>query len=1731
MRKMKSYKVVSILLCVFMFVQALPMDVFASAQMTGMTQESVSESDVQTSVSDPQIAPSEITNDPMGLDQDSGDKLSMFAELKELQEAPGMLPNVGNTFNGIIVMNNISYSFVKLVFSKLYGSDISNSNIVDQLVNYEFTSIDVKNLMQQAKMGDVIQAHGDMYENCNMIFIKATDQSVLVYDCMNDLDGKNDVKERYISYDTLVNYFSYPNMMDDMNYIRILRANNYLSLYEEVDSQFVDDTLNFDIDEGLLIEYKGNQPVVVIPETVQYIDQQAFSSNQTMKALVIPSSVTFVDNNAFEYCPQLSGVYFPNSVIKLGENMFKESRQVSYIHLSNKITAIPKLAFADLENLKFINIPKKVTKIETLAFAGCSSLKEVVLPPNLKSLGDGAFFQCTGIESVNIPRIYTEYAPSDYMGMGPFQNCANLKKVSFEKNITNIPAYLFKNCEGLLELTLPSTIKYIGESAFEGAVNLKKISLPETLDEIGMRAFQDCISLEKIEIPNSVTSIQIEAFKGCSKLKSLYLSDSLEGISESTFEACTSLEEIVFPNKLEEIDVKAFAKCDSLTTLDLPTTITSIGNYAFHNCNALVTVNIPNSVINLGNEAFAECDSLTNVNLGTGIKSLSTGTFAFCNSLRHIVLPYRLESIGSRAFGSNFNLQTVSIPKSTTSIEDDAFEGCTSLSIEGYIGSYAIGFAHDNGIIYQTIEDQVDYVVEAEKVSLNKRSANLYVNESLPLQLDLAPTNCTQDVVWSSLDDTIASVDNYGVITGVAEGKTVILVTVGNKQARMEVTVVGLIDDIQLIQDDIELYVGEKSIIEYAIIPETSHDNLFFTSMDESIASVDEKGVVTAKGVGTVNVKLQSQDAKNASVICTINVVGMEYHVNTKEEFQSSHPYASDTNESYVYTQKGSKEVSITFSKETFVEDGVDYIYILDKNNKQVGKYTGSQLSKKTIKVKGDTVKVRLVVQGNGNSWGFSVVGANKPFPVLPTSINLNYTNLIMKTNTQTILNATVLPSNSVDKSVRYESSDASVVSVEDGVLTAQQEGVAAIWVFGYRDMNYAICTVRVVKEVDGMWVEEIPSQTYTGKAIKPEIKVYDGQTLLTLGKDYKLQYFNNVNVGNIHSVKPPTILVKGIGNYSKSVKSYFEIQPVRINSIDVKTQINDVKYTGKVNQSKPEVMFIDKKLVLNKDYTLEYIDLYDTNCIGQKDETTKIQVVIKGKGNYSGSRTIAYNIIAKDVRNASVSKIVDLVYTGSAITPDPVIQYQNGKVLEPLTKYNPITKQGDYTITYLQNTQVGTAKMMIKGKNEYGGSKTITFKIKAKPMSHLDVTTTVSANQTYSPDGLYGFPEIYDKGVLLTNGVDYTFSYKNTDITKISSTHKPTVVIKGKGNYTGERKLEFSLWAKPISDSSITIEVRDALYSTTKAAEGSVIIKDNGKLLKLNKDYKLMYGDNGNIGPAKVAIIGCGNYGLAVEREFQVSEPIQMSDPKIDVVGITDKTYFAKSEIPDFDVTYMGATLTKNVDYKVSYRNTVKASDASSAKPPTIKITGMGIYQGTITKTYTIKPFEMSEFAFLPFGAMSFYMSDVRYVAGQPAKPRPTVKFGTTVLKENVDYTISYKDNTQIREADAPNPPTITIIGIGNFGGSYSQPYRIYEKSIEKLSFSKIGAQLYTGLAIKPYTNIIDKTSNKTLVEGIDYTVTYDNNENVGYGEAIITGIGTYGGTKKIRFLILPKIFKWFLG
>ena len=278
------------------------------------------------------------------------------------------------------------------------------------------------------------------------------------------------------------------------------------------------------------------------------------------------------------------------------------------------------------------------------------------------------------------------------------------------KQVKNIGSYAFKDCTGLTNITIPSSVTDIGGYAFQGCTGLTRITIPDSVTSIGGSAFSGCSSLESITIPfvgSDVVSategsyiypigyifgtssydggVATEQYKG--------ILESSQGLLSTTYYIPSSLRSVTVTGG--NILVRAFYNCSSLTNITIPDSVTSIDNEAFYGCASLTSVIIPNSVTDIGYQAFRGCTGLTSIyytgdiagwcgiiglgnlmSYGLSSKTLYIGG----NKVEELIIPDSVTSISGSAFYGCAGLTSITIPNSVTDIGYNAFRDCTGLT-------------------------------------------------------------------------------------------------------------------------------------------------------------------------------------------------------------------------------------------------------------------------------------------------------------------------------------------------------------------------------------------------------------------------------------------------------------------------------------------------------------------------------------------------------------------------------------------------------------------------------------------------------------------------------------------------------------------------------------------------------------------------------------------------------------------------------------------------------------------------------------------------------------------------------------------------------------------------------------------------------------------------------------------------------------------------------------------
>ena len=380
--------------------------------------------------------------------------------------------------------------------------------------------------------------------------------------------------------------------------------------------------------------------------------------------------------------------------------------------------------------------------------------------------------------------------------------------------------------------------------------------------------------------------------------------------------------------------------------------------------------------------------------------------------------------------------------------------------------------------------------------------------------------------------------------------------------------------------------------------------------------------------------------------------------------------------------------------------------------------------------------------------------------------------------------------------------------------------------------------------------------------------------------------------------------------------------------------------------------------LVRDTDYTLTYSS--DVINVGT------VEINVKGIGNYTGEFTKTYKITPKEytVTTDSAKK----VYDGTALTAGGKIEgIVDGEVVVVHTTGSQ-TEVGSTPNTYKLEWKKASSKNY-KLKEDSIGTLTVTEQTidpgkdpdKPNP-NYSGVTINKPSNKVYDGKEHKWSPAVADKeGNALVEGTDYEVAYSTSDFRNVTGTI--TVTISGIGNYTGTVTRTYEITPKAYT---VTTESAKKVYDGTALTAGGKIegivsgetveftttgsrtvegtskntysLKWNGSAIQTN--YKLAKESIGDLTVTPKSIIPDDP-----DTPDDKKTGITVSDPK-------DSKYDGQEhrEVLTVKDTKTGKDLIANKDYTVVY-----SDDLVNAGTVTIKVSGLGNYSGSFTKTYKI--------------------------------------------------------------------------------------------------------------------------------------------------------------------------------
>ena len=326
----------------------------------------------------------------------------------------------------------------------------------------------------------------------------------------------------------------------------------------------------------------------------------------------------------------------------------------------------------------------------------------------------------------------------------------------------------------------------------------------------------------------------------------------------------------------------------------------------------------------------------------------------------------------------------------------------------------------------------------ASRVILDQLAVDIPVGQTIHLSAVVEPAITTdKTIIWSSSDESVATV-NDGTIVTLKVGQTIITASCGEKSASCVVNVIPIeVGEITLSPSEASLRVGETVSLTATVMPENATDkSVIWSTSDEEIATVND-GVVTAVKIGCATITAKSGDK---SATCAITVAAT--------------PVTSVTLDKTTASLKTGETVTLTATVKP--DDATDKTVIWSTSDASVATVNDGVVTAKKV----GTATITAKAGDKSATCAITVVAT----PV--TSVTLNQTTASLKTGETVTLTATVKPDNATNKTVTWSTSDASVATVSNGVVTAIKVGTATIT--AKAGDKEATCAVTVTATASG---------------------------------------------------------------------------------------------------------------------------------------------------------------------------------------------------------------------------------------------------------------------------------------------------------------------------------------------------------------------------------------------------------------------------------------------------------------------------------------------------------------------------------------------------------------------------------------------------------------------------------------------------------------------------------------
>lgn len=302
-----------------------------------------------------------------------------------------------------------------------------------------------------------------------------------------------------------------------------------------------------------------NLDSIYIPKNVETIGFEAFAGNISLKKIVVDelnlyySSLEGVlfnkdQSQLIRYPGGITGSYVvPNTVNRLNDKAFSFHEHITSVEIPGFINYIGVSCFDNCHILSDIDLGFGVDSICSRAFSQCTLLDSIIIPNSVLHLGTFALSNCENLKMCQLSDSLT------IISYGLLQSCVSLDSITIPNRVNTISTSALSNCVSLRDIRMGNNISYIESHAFEGLIGLNSFTcctmeVPELSCYVfyntpyGIPLYVPTISVEDYQSAIQWCNFNVIGTDDCSIVSNVKTINQMSGLYPNPFKEVIKIE-------------------------------------------------------------------------------------------------------------------------------------------------------------------------------------------------------------------------------------------------------------------------------------------------------------------------------------------------------------------------------------------------------------------------------------------------------------------------------------------------------------------------------------------------------------------------------------------------------------------------------------------------------------------------------------------------------------------------------------------------------------------------------------------------------------------------------------------------------------------------------------------------------------------------------------------------------------------------------------------------------------------------------------------------------------------------------------------------------------------------------------------------------------------------------------------------------------------------------------